>query len=70
MRRLAIVLAGAIVGAGAVIWWRRRTQSSAPAPVQLGLADGSTLTLAAGEPGAAQVTAAAGDVRRAFAAGA
>jgi len=70
MRRFAIILAGAAAGAAAVIWWRRRGQPSLPAPVQLGLADGTTLTLSAGEPGADGITAAAGDVRRAFAAGA
>ena len=70
MRRLAVILAGAAVGAAAVLWWRRRTQAFAPAPVQLGLADGSTITLTAGDLGAAQITAAADDVRRAFAAGA
>jgi hypothetical protein len=70
MKRFAVIIAGAAVGAAAVLWWRRRTQSSAPAPVQLGLADGSTLSLAAGDPGAAQITAAADDVRRAFVAGA
>ncbi len=69
MKRLMVVLAGAAAAAAAVLWWRRRTQASTPAPVQLGLADGSTLTLAAGDPGAAQVTAAADDVRRAFATG-
>ena len=68
MKRFAVILAGAVAGAAAVLWWRR-TQASAPAPVQLGLADGSTLTLAAGDPGAAQLTAAADDVRRAFTAG-
>jgi hypothetical protein len=70
MRRFAVILAGVAAGAAAVIWWRRRTQAALPAPVQLGLADGSSLTLAAGEPGEAGITAAAGDVRRAFAAGA
>jgi hypothetical protein len=70
MKRFTVILAGAAVGAAAVLWWRRRTQASAPAPVQLGLADGSTLSLAAGDPGAAQITAAADDVRRAFVAGA
>jgi hypothetical protein len=70
MRRFAIILAGAAAGAAAVIWWRRRTQESSPAPVQLGLADGRTHTLSAGEPGADGIVAAAGDVRRAFAAGA
>ena len=70
MKRLLVILAGAAVGAAAVLWWRGRAQSSAPAPVQLGLADGSTLTLAAGDPGAAHVMAAADDVRRAFVAGA
>jgi hypothetical protein len=69
MKRFAVILAGAAAGAAAVLGWRRRTQASAPAPVQLGLADGSTLTLAAGDPGTAQVTAAAADVRRAFVAG-
>ncbi len=70
MRRFPAILAGAAIGAAAVLWWRRRTQSSAPAPVQIGLADGSTLTLSAGDPGAAPITAAAADVRRAFVAGA
>jgi len=70
MKRLVAVLAAAAAAAAAVLWWRRRTQASAPAPVQLGLADGSTLTLATGDPAAAEIIAAAGDVRRAFAAGA
>ena len=70
MKRLLVILAGAAVGAAAVLWWRRRAQSSAPPPVQLGLADGGTVTLAASDPGAAQVTAAADVVRRAFVAGA
>jgi hypothetical protein len=70
MKRFAVILAGAAAGAAAVVWWRRRTQSAAPAPVQLGLADGSTLTLATGDPGAAEIIAAAGDARRAFVTGA
>jgi hypothetical protein len=70
MKRLAIILAGAITGAAAVIWWRRRAQAASPAPVQLGLSDGSTLTLSAGEPGADGIPAAAGAVRLAFVAGA
>ena len=69
MKRFAVILAGAAAGAAAVLWWRRRTQASSPAPVQLGLADGSTLTLSAGDAGVAQITAAADDVRRAFVAG-
>lgn len=69
MKRFTVILAGAVAGAAAVIWWRRRTQTSSPVPVQLGLADGSTLSLSAGDPGAAPITAAADEVRRAFAAG-
>jgi hypothetical protein len=69
MKRFPVILAGVAVGAGAVIWWRLRTQTSSPAPVQLGLADGSTLSLTAGDPGAAPITAAADEVRRAFAVG-
>ncbi len=70
MKRLVVILAGAAAAAAAVLWWRRRTQSATPAPVQLGLADGSTLSLATGDSAAAEMIAAAGDVRRAFAAGA
>jgi hypothetical protein len=69
MKRFTVILAGAAIGAAAVLWWRRRTQVSAPVPIQLGLADGSTLTLSAVDPGAAQITAAADDVRRAFVTG-
>ena len=53
MKRLVVILAGAAAAAAAVLWWRRRTQAATPAPVQLGLADGSTLTLATGDPAAA-----------------
>ena len=70
MKRLLAVSVAAAGAAGAVIWWRRRSTASSQPPVQLGLSDGSTLTLAAGEPLVAQLAAEADDVRRAFAAGA
>jgi hypothetical protein len=70
MKRFAVILAGAAAGAAAVVWWRRRTGATAPAPVQLGLADGSTVALEVGDPAAATLVASAEDVRRAFATGA
>jgi hypothetical protein len=70
VKRLVVTFAAAAAAATAVLWWRRRTRASTPAPVQLGLADGSTVVLEAGEPAVAPLAAAAGDVRRAFAAGA
>jgi len=70
MKRFVVLLAGAAVGAGAVIWWRWRSGASSPAPVQLGLDDGSTLDLEAKEPAVPPIAVAAAEVRRAFASGA
>ncbi len=66
MRRVLAALALAAGVAGAVVWWRRRSRAGTVPPVQLGLADGSTATLRAGEPAADGLLAAAAEVRRAF----
>ena len=64
-RSAAIVLA--ILGlAGATVYVRRRRAAAAPPPVQLGLEDGGEQSLAAGDPGAAELQSAAAGVRRGF----
>ena len=64
----AAVVALAVVGL--VVYLRRKSAGDAAAAVQLGLEHGESHDLAASDPGAAEVLAAAAGVRLAFEAGA
>ena len=68
MRLRTVTLAGvAVVATAAAVATRRRRRPSPPAPaVQLGLTDGSTVRLAAGDPGVADLRARASEVRAAL----
>lgn len=71
MRLRAVVLGGVAVAAAAVaVAARCRRRPSPPAPaVQLGLMDGSTVHLAAGDPKVDDLRARASEVRDALEAG-
>ena len=56
--------------AGAAAYVRRKRAAAAPPPVQLGLEDGGEQSLAAGDPGVAELRSAAAGVRRGFEVGA
>jgi hypothetical protein len=64
--RAGIVILVVLGLAGAAVYARRKRAAAAPPPVRLGLADGGELSLAADDPGVADLRSAAADVRRAF----
>ncbi len=68
MRLRSVVLAGlAVAATAAAVVARRRRRPSPPAPaVLLGLTDGSTVRLAAGEPSVADLRARASEARAAL----
>ena len=67
LRTAALVTFTAGAAAAAAVWWRRRGAAPAtPAPVQLGLNDGSVHTLPAGDTALAELDALAAAVRSAF----
>ena len=67
MKSRTAVVALAVLGlAGAAVYVRRKRGAVAPPPVQLGLEDGGELSLAAGDPGVAELQSAAAGVRRGF----
>ncbi|MCX6364379.1 MAG: hypothetical protein NTW58_09495 [Actinobacteria bacterium] len=70
MKLRTVVIVLAVLGlAGAAVYARRR-RATAPSPVLLGLEDGGEQSLAAGDPGVAELQSAAAGVRRGFARGA
>ena len=67
MKSRTAVVALAVLGlAGAAVYVRRKRAAAAPPPVQLGLEDGGEQSLAAGDPGVAELQSAAAGVRRGF----
>ena len=68
--RTAVVVLVVLGLAGAAVYARRKRAAAAPPPVQLGLEDGGEQSLAAGDPGVAELQSAAAGVRRGFASGA
>ena len=71
MKSRTAVVALAVLGlAGAAVYVRRKRAAAAPPPVQLGLDDGGEQSLAAGDPGVAELQGAAAGVRRGFESGA
>jgi hypothetical protein len=67
--RTAVIILVVLGVAGAAVYARRK-RAAAPAPVLLGLEDGGEQSLAAGDPGVAELQSAAAGVRRAFEGGA
>jgi len=67
--RTAIIILVVLGLAGAAVYARRK-RAAAPPPVQLGLEDGGEQSLAAGDPGVAELQSAAAGVRRGFEIGA
>jgi len=67
--RTAAVVLAVLSLAGAAVYVRRK-RAAAPPPVQLGLEDGGAQSLAAGDPGVAELQSAAAGVRRGFEVGA
>ena len=71
MKSRTVVVILAVLGvAGAAVYARRKRAAAAPPPVLLGLEDGGEQSLAAGDPGVAELLNAAADVRRGFEIGA
>ena len=68
--RTAVVVLVVLGLAGAAVYARRKRAAAAPPPVQLGLEDGGEQSLAAGDPGVAELQSAAAGVRRGFEIGA
>ncbi len=68
--RAAIIILVVLGLAGAGVYARRKRAAAAPATVLLGLEDGGEQSLAARDPGAAELQSAAAGVRRAFEGGA
>jgi hypothetical protein len=68
--RTAIIILVVLGLAGAAVYARRKRAAAAPAPVLFGLEDGGERSLAAGDPGAAELQSAAAEVRRALEGGA
>jgi len=67
MKLRTVTLFGLVAGATcATVWWRRRRRAAAAPAVQLGLTDGSTTSLAAGDPSGAEIHAAAAVLRGAL----
>ena len=67
--RTAVIVLVVLGLAGAAVYARRK-RVAAPPPVQLGLEDGGEQSLAAGDPGVAELQSAAAGVRRGFEIGA
>ena len=67
--RTAVIFVAVLGLAGAAVYLRRK-RATAPLPVRLGLEDGGEQSLAAGDPGVAELQSAAAAVRRAFEIGA
>ena len=67
--RSAVIVLAVLGLAGAAVYARRK-RSAAPPPLQLGLEDGAEQSLAAGDPGVAELQSAAAGVRRSFESGA
>ena len=63
--RTAVIVLVVLGLAGAAVYARRK-RAAAPPPVQLGLEDGGEQSLAAGDPGVAELQSAAAGVRRGF----
>jgi len=68
--RTAAIIFVALGLAGAAVCVRRKRAAAAPSPVQLGFEDGGEESLAAGDPGVAELQSAAAAVRRGFEIGA
>ena len=68
--RTAVIVLVVLGLAGAAVYARRKREAAAPPPVQLGLEDGAEQSLAAGDPGVAELQSAAAGVRRGFEIGA
>jgi len=68
--RTAVIILVVLGLAGAAVYARRKRAAAAPAPVLLGLEDGGERSLAAGDPGVAELQSAAAGVRRSFESGA
>lgn len=67
IRLYAIVIVGvALALAAAAVYVQRKRAAHGSAPVQLGAREGASRELAASDPGAAEVLAAAAAVRAAF----
>lgn len=64
--RTAVIVLAVLGLAGAAVYVRRQRAAAAPPPVQLGLEDGGEQSLAAGDPGVAELQSAAAGVRRGF----
>jgi hypothetical protein len=67
--RTAVIVLAVLGLAGAAVYVRRK-RAAAPPPVQLGMEDGGEQSLAAGDPGVAELQTAAAGVRRGFEIGA
>ena len=70
MKSRTAVVALAVLGLAGAAVYARRKRAAAPPPVQLGLVDGGEHSLAAGDPGVAELQSAAAGVRRGFEVGA
>jgi len=68
--RTAVIVLVVLGLAAAAVYVRRKRAAAAPPPVQLGLDDGGEQSLAAGDPGVAELQSAAAGVRRGFEVGA
>ena len=68
--RTILIIVFALGLAGAAVYVHRMRAAEAVAAVQFGTEDGGEQTLAAGDPGVAELQRAASVLRRAFAAGA
>jgi hypothetical protein len=70
VRSRTAVIVLAVLGLAGVAVYARRKRAAAPPPVRLGLVDGGEHSLAAGDPGVAELQSAAAGVRRGFEVGA
>ena len=70
MRSRAAAIAVVVLAVAGTAVYVRRKRAAAPPPVKLALDDGSEQSLAAGDPGVAELLSAAAGVRRGFEAGA
>lgn len=68
--RTAAIIFVALGLAGAAVYVRRKRAAAAQPPVQLGFEDGGEQSLAAGDPGVAELQSAAAGMRRGFGIGA
>ena len=68
--RTAAIIVVALGLAGVAEYVRRKRAAAAQSPVQLGFEDGGEQSLAAGDPGVAELQSAAAGVRRGFEVGA